>query len=179
MTVQLEVVVLYIHDGVKIEAQFHADVDSPVGIVAANQMAYVICASTIAVFGAAGQRLGDGIPLSTKCRLYDSSSHCVFLTFGRAVWCIGKDQTVSKQRVDGWPTALAAVDDQLCAVAIGGRVVLVDFSAAKMSRPPVGTSDKRIAGMKAFTGRENAAKPALMVLFNDGTSAEWEIPLAK
>jgi hypothetical protein len=179
MTLQCEIVVLYIHDGVKIEAQFHADVDSPTGIVAANQTAYVICDSMIAVFGAAGQRLSDGIPLSTKLRLYDSSSHCVFLTFGKAVWCIGKDQTVSKQRVDGYPTALAAVDDQLCAVAVGGRVTLIDFGPTKVSRAGVGASDKRIVAMKAFTGREISAKLALMVLFNDGTTAEWEIPPPK
>jgi hypothetical protein len=84
---------------------------------------------------------------------------------------------VSKQKVDGNPCALAAVDDDLCAIAIGSRVILLDFGAAKVPRPPVGNSDKKIAGLKVLTARETGAKAGLMVLFTDGTSAEWEIPL--
>jgi hypothetical protein len=175
LTIRQEVVVLYCHGPLRVEAQFVVKVDNPVGILAAHEIVYIICRNAMVPFDQTGKSL-DPIPFKTRPRFYDTSAHCVYFVYGKTVSWIGTDLKIGKMQMEAAVTALAAIDDARCAVAVKDRLIICDHGGAKLASAPLVKYDKRILGMKAFASQVGGVTSALFAVFEDGSTGEWQLP---
>jgi hypothetical protein len=176
--VRREVLILYYHSDLKVDAQFVVKVDNPLGIVAANDVLYIVCQQVIAPFDKAGKPL-EVIPLTSRLRFYESAANSVYFVFTRVIWCIGKDQKILKISVDNTVQGFAAVDDARCAALVGGRILLSDHGGAKINFSPLVKCEKKVSALKAYGSKLAGPVDSLFALFDDGTATTWPLPASK
>ena len=176
LTVRHELVVLYFHQGVRVDTKFIVDVVQPVGLVAAKEIAYVVCQKEIVAFNKEGKAVGR-LELPTRPRFYDRAGEGVFFVFNKVVWFVTEGEKVTKINIDA-PNAsmFAAVDDKRFCYVYNGRVILCDLSGPKITSSALAKCEKRVVAMCKTSTEIAGADECLVALFEDNTVSKWKLP---
>lgn len=179
LTLKNEIVVLYYHGSLKVDANFVIDVDNPFAILATDEILFVLCSKYISTFDKTGKKI-ENIELQLKPRFFDSASKGIYLIMYKSIWYIQNNCNIKKMPSDFINICgFSAIDDARYVIAANGRVYFVDHSTAKPVVSALSKFDKSLVGLKCYSSKIGGKNDSLFLLFNDHSFSNVKLPSVK
>lgn len=176
LTVRHELVALYYHKSIRVDAKFIVDVVQPIGITAAMEIVYIVCQKEIVSFNKEGKVVGR-FELTTRPRFFDNAPEGVFFVFNKVVWYVSQGDQVKKINIDAQnPSMFTAVDDGRFCYVHNGRVILCDFGGAKQTSSALAKVEKRVVAMSKLCTRMSGTEDVMVALLEDDSVVKWKLP---